>query len=128
MKEQKRLGDLLKAIATLKCHSLRGTGVIRAYHVRRLAPLMAHALPMYKMTSDSMPKGMVLVAGEALSVGEMAQRLKEAMEFSTDPSVDLALVYPVPGHPAMLPDVGFVKLVSLLRVSFVGRPSSVLKF
>jgi len=113
-KEQKRLGDLLKAIVTLKGHGLRGTGVIRAYHVRRLAPLMAHALPMYKMTSDSMPKGMVLVAGEALSVGEMAQRIKEAMECLADPSVDLSPVYPVPGHPAMWPDAGFVELVSFL--------------
>ena len=32
-KEQKRLGDLLKAIATLKGHGLHGTSVVRAYHV-----------------------------------------------------------------------------------------------
>jgi len=29
-KEQKRLGDLLKALATLKCRGLHGTGVIGA--------------------------------------------------------------------------------------------------
>ena len=71
-KEQKRLDDLLKAIMTLKGHGLRGTGIIRAYHVRRLAPLMVLALLMYKMKLDSAPEGMVMVAGEALSVGEMA--------------------------------------------------------
>ena len=35
-REQKRLDDLLKAITTLKHHGLRGTGVIGAYHVKRL--------------------------------------------------------------------------------------------
>ena len=89
---------------------------------------MARALSMYKMMLDSMPDGTVMVAGEALNIGEMAQHIKEAMECLVDPSVDLALVYPVPGHPTMRPDVGFVKLVSLLRVSFFGRPSFVLGF
>ena len=127
-KEQKRLSDLLKAIATLKRRGLRGTGIIGAYHVRRLAPLMARALPMYKMTPDSVPEGTMMVTDEALSIDEMAQCLKEEMEFPMDPSVDLAPVYLVPGHPAMRPDVGFIKLVSFLRVSFLGRPSSILKF
>ena len=127
-KEQKRLNDLLKAIVTLKGHGLRRTGVVGAYHVRRLAPLMAHSLPMWKMTPDSEPEGTVMVTGEALSIGEMAQRIKEAMECPTDPSVDLAPVYPVSGHPTMRPDAGFVELVSLLRVSFLGRPSSILQF
>jgi len=45
-KEQKRLGDLLKALATLKHRGLCGIGVIRAYRVRRLALLMACALSM----------------------------------------------------------------------------------
>ena len=81
---------------------------------------MVRSLPMYKMMPDSMPQGTVMVAGEALSIGEMAQRIKEAMECPTDPSVDLILVYPVPGHPMMRQNTGFVELVSLLRVSFLG--------
>jgi len=113
-REQERLGDLLKAIVTLKGHGLHGTSAIGAYHVRRLASLMARALPMYKMTTDFAPEGTVMVADEAQSVGEMAQCLKEAMEFLTDPSVDLAPVYLVLGHPTMWPDVGFIELVSLL--------------
>ena len=88
-REQNRLSDLLKAIMTLKGHSLHGTSIIGAYHVRRLAPLMVCALPMYKITPDSTPEGTVMVTGEALSIGEMAQRLKEVMEFPMDPSVDL---------------------------------------
>ena len=89
---------------------------------------MAHALPMYKMTLDSTPKGMVMVAGEALSVGEMAQRIKEAMECLADLLVDLAPVYLVPRHPMMRPNAGFVELVNFLRVYSLGRPSSALGF
>ena len=81
---------------------------------------MARALPMYKMTPDSTPKGTMMVVDETLSFGKTTQCIKEAMECPANPSVDLALVYPVPGHPAMRPNVGFVELVSLLRVSFLG--------
>ena len=126
-REQKRLGDLLKAITTLKGHGLCGTNIVGAYHVRRLAPLMVRALPMYKMTSNSTPEGTMMVVGEALSVNEMAQRIKEVMECPADPSVDLAPVYPVLGHPAMRPDMSFIELVSLLQVS-LPRPSSILRF
>ena len=127
-KLQKRLGDLLKAIVTIKGRSLHGTGIVGAYHVRRLVPLMARALLMYKMTLDSTLEGTVMVAGEALSVSQMAQCIKEAMECLMDPSVYLAPVYLVLGHPMMWPDTGFIKLVSLLRVSFLSRPASVFKF
>ena len=75
---------------------------------------MARTLLMYRMMLDSMAEGTVMVTGEALSVGEMAQRIKEAMECPMDPSVDLALVYLVLGHPTMWLDVGFIELVSLL--------------
>ena len=127
-KEQKRLGDLLKAIVILKGHGLRRTSVIEVYHIRRLASLMACGLPMWKMMPDSRPEGTVMVAGEALSICEMAQCLNEAMECPADPSGDLIPMYLVSGHPAMRPDVGFVELVSLLPVSFLGQPSSILRF
>ena len=65
------------------------------------------------MMLDSVPEGTVMVTSEALSIGEMAQRIKEAMECLVDPSVDHTLVYPIPGHPTMRPDVGFVELVTL---------------
>ena len=57
---------------------------------------------MYQMMSDSTLEGTVMVAGEALNIVEMTQRIKESME------------YPVSGHPTMRPDTGFVTLVSLL--------------
>ena len=48
-KEKKRLRDLLDTIALLKNHGLRRASVIGAYHARRVVPLMAHALPLYRM-------------------------------------------------------------------------------
>jgi hypothetical protein len=51
-KEMRRLSDLIQAVETLKAHVLRESRVIGAYHIRRLAPLMACALPMYQMTPD----------------------------------------------------------------------------
>ena len=53
MKEKKRKRDLPEAIAFLKNHGLRGAGVIRWYHARRVAPLMARVLPLYGMMPDA---------------------------------------------------------------------------
>jgi hypothetical protein len=75
-KEQDRLEDHLKAIAILKERGLHGVGIIGAYHVRRLAPLMAHTLSMYRMTPQSPPDGTVMLAEDALSVGAVEQHLK----------------------------------------------------
>ena len=66
------------------------------------------------MMSDSTLKGTMMVAGEALIIGEMTQCIKEAMDCLVDPLVDLTLVYPILGHPSMRPDESFVKLVRLL--------------
>ena len=41
--------DLLEAITLLKTHGLYGANVIRGYHTRRVAPLMVHVLPLYRM-------------------------------------------------------------------------------
>ena len=49
-KEKKRMRDILDAIVFLKSHGLRGPSVIEAYHVRRVALLMAWALSLYGMT------------------------------------------------------------------------------
>jgi hypothetical protein len=51
--KEKRLHDLLDATVLLKRHGLYGTGVIRAYHARRVASLMARAFPLYRMTPDT---------------------------------------------------------------------------
>jgi hypothetical protein len=39
--------------------------------MKSLAPLMARALPIYQMMPQSSLDGMVLLAGDALSVGEV---------------------------------------------------------
>jgi hypothetical protein len=59
-KEKRRLGDLLKAIALLKHHDLHATGIIGAYHARRVAPLMARVLPLHQMTPVASLEGTML--------------------------------------------------------------------
>jgi hypothetical protein len=73
------MGDLLKAIALLKCHGLHATGVVGRYHVRRVAPLMACALPLHQMTPIALLEGMVL-SREPLRNSEIEQRIQKAME------------------------------------------------
>ena len=48
-----RMHDLLEAITFLMIHGLHGAGVIGGYHERRVAPLMARVLPLYRMTPDA---------------------------------------------------------------------------
>ncbi|XP_004987368.1 uncharacterized protein LOC101781231, partial [Setaria italica] len=57
---------------------------------------------------DTPPDGTFLVIG-ALADSEIQQRLREALE-------DKDVGYPVPGHPPMRPEPGFVDLGSLTRV------------
>ena len=80
---------------------MKGSGIIGAYHARRVAPLMARALPLHQMVPGASFEGSVLV-DEALPPSEVAQRIKEAMEPSKDTTgAALDHVYPVPGHPPM---------------------------
>ena len=93
---------------------MKGSGIIGAYHVRRVAPLMARALPLYQMVPEASFEGTML-ANDALPPSEVAHRIKEAMEPTKD-SVGAVLdfVYPVPGHPLMRPKPRFVDFVSFL--------------
>jgi hypothetical protein len=90
----------------LKKHGLRGTGVIGAYHVRMVVPLMPCALSLYEMTLGAQLDKMVLVH-EALRDSEFMQHIK-----ATTMVGDLDFVVPILGHPTMRPDVGFIELVS----------------
>ena len=58
---------------------MKGSGVIGAYHMRRVAPLMACMLPLYQMVPEASFEGTVL-ADKALPPSEVAQRIKEAKE------------------------------------------------
>ena len=82
-KDKKKIRNHLIAIQILKERGLKGSGIIRAYHTRRVAPLMRHALPLYGMAPEASFIGMALAEG-ALPNSEIAQRIKEAMEPSWD--------------------------------------------
>ena len=119
-KGKKLLNGLLAALQTLKQRGVKGSGIIGAYHARRVAPLMARALPLYQMVPKASFEGTVLV-DKALPYSEVVQRVKEAMEPTKDSrGAILDFAYPVPGHPPMRPEPGFVDFVSLfsLRSSF----------
>jgi hypothetical protein len=62
-KEKKRLTPLLGAIAYLEGHSLSDAGIIGAYHLRRVAPLMARVLPLIGMTLGVRLEGTTLAQG-----------------------------------------------------------------
>jgi len=100
-KDKKRIRDHIAAIHILKENGLKGSGVIRAYHARRVAPLMMRALPLYAMAPEASFDGTVLAKG-ALPNSEITQRIKEAMEPSWDNTgAPLDFIYPVSGHPTM---------------------------
>jgi len=70
------------------------------------------------MVPEASFEGTVLV-DEALPYSEVAQRVKEAMEPTKDSrGAILDFVYPVPGHPPMRPEPGFVDFVSLFSLRF----------
>ena len=94
--------DLLEAIAFLKTHGLRGASVIGGYHARRVAPLMACVLPLCGMTPGALLIGTTLAQG-LLHDSEVAQRIKEA-------TGEADAVFPIPVHPVMRPDTGFIEL------------------
>ena len=93
---------------------MKGLGIIGAYHTWRVAPLMNRALPLYLMAPGASLEGTMLV-DKALPTSEVAQRIKEAMEPSKDNAgVVLDFVYPMPGHPPMCPELGFIDFISSL--------------
>jgi hypothetical protein len=90
-----------------------GVGVIRAYHEKGMVPLMMCTLPLYLMVPGTSLEGMALTE-VAPSDGEVTRCMKDAMEPTKDAVI--AIAYPVPSHPPMRPEPGFVRLVSLLFV------------
>ena len=54
-KDKKRINDHLATLQILKDRGMKGSGIIGAYHTRRVAPLMSHALPLYLMAPGSSP-------------------------------------------------------------------------
>jgi len=62
-KDKKKIWDHIIAIHILKESGLKGSGVIGAYHSRRVAPLMMHALSLYAMVLEASFDGTTLAEG-----------------------------------------------------------------
>ena len=100
-KDKKKIRDHITAINILKENGPRGSGVIGAYHARRVVPLMTRVLPLYAMAPEASFDGTTLVEG-TLPNSEIAQRIKEAMEpLRDDAGATLDFIYLVLGHPSM---------------------------
>ena len=75
---------------------------------------MTRALPLYAMAPEASFDGMALAEG-MLPNSEIMQHIKEVMEpLRDDAGAPLDFVYPVPGHPPMLPKLGHVVFISFL--------------
>jgi hypothetical protein len=111
-RDVKRITDHLAAIKILREDGMKGNGIIGAYHARRVAPLMARTLSMHRMVPVTQLKETVLAKGP-LANSEIAQCLKEAMDAPKDSmGATIEFVYPVPRHPPMRPEPGFIRFVS----------------
>ena len=60
-KDKKKIKDHLAALQILKERGMKGSGIIGAYHMRKVAPLMERALPLHQMVPGASLEGMVLV-------------------------------------------------------------------
>ena len=114
--EKPRLDPALDALALLRGNGLSPIDVLGAYHSRRLCPLMERRLRMWEMKPDADYTGTVM-STEALSTGEVGQRIKEALDIPRGQE-DMSICYPVPGRPTMLPDLGSRDFVSACHFSF----------
>ena len=111
-KDKKKIRDHIATIHILKENGLKGSGIIRAYHARRVVPLMTRVLPLYAMAPEESFDGMALTEG-TLPNSEITQCIKEAMEPSRDDTGALLnFVYPVLGHPPMRSELDHIIFVS----------------
>ena len=111
-KDKKKIRDHITAILILKENGLKGLGIIGAYHARRLAPLTTRVLPLYMMAPEASFDGTALAKG-TLPNSKIAQRIKEATEpLWDDAGAALDFVYPVPGHPPMRPELGYIVFIT----------------
>ena len=62
-KDKKKIQDYLATIRVLKERGVKGSGMIGAYHMRRVAPLMRRALPLHMMAPRVALDGTALAEG-----------------------------------------------------------------
>ena len=80
--------------------------------------MMTRVLPLYAMAPEVSFDGTAFVEG-TLPNSEIAQCIKEAMEPLRDHAgAALDFIYPVPGHPPMRPEPGYVVFVSFPFLAF----------
>ena len=60
-KDKKGIKDHLATLQILKERGVKGSGIIVAYHTRRVVPLMSHVLPLYLMAPRALLEGTALV-------------------------------------------------------------------
>ena len=78
-KDKKNIWDHIAAIHILKENGLKGSGVIGAYHTRRVAPLMMRVLLLYAMAPEASFDGTALAEG-TLPNSKFTQHINNAME------------------------------------------------
>ena len=60
-KDKKKIKDHLAALQILKERGVKGSGIIGAYHMWRVAPLMRHARPLHMMAPEVSLDGTAIV-------------------------------------------------------------------
>ncbi|KAG2612080.1 hypothetical protein PVAP13_4KG244210 [Panicum virgatum] len=98
-KDKNRLGSMLAAVLRLRAAGLTGSGVVGAYHTRRVVPVMARPFALFEMVPCIELVGCVVLR-EPIRNSEVCQRLREALE--------APLPYPDPRQPAKLPEPGAI--------------------
>jgi hypothetical protein len=99
----KRIQSLLQAVRRLVNAGVMGTGVIVAYHERRVLPLMCQEWRLFDMVPGASLEGTVLVAAP-LDHAEVKKHVKSALGITImDAKLDI--------HPPMHPDHNAVDLV-----------------
>ena len=115
-KEKKKIQDHLTALKILKERGVKGSRIIGTNHAQRVVPLMRRALPLHMMAPGVALDRTTLTKG-VLSPSKVAQRIKEAMEpLRDDAGAALNFVYPMPGHPLMWLEPGFIDFISSLSL------------
>ena len=74
-KDKKKIRDHITAIQILKENGMKGSGIIEAYHKRRVALLMTRTLPPYAMAPKASFNGTTLAEG-MLPNSKIAQHIK----------------------------------------------------
>ncbi|KAG2549180.1 hypothetical protein PVAP13_9KG175926 [Panicum virgatum] len=93
--DKRKIANQLEAILNLRAAGLTGSGVVAAYHKRRVAPIMARCLMLCQMVSDANLTGTTL-AEEEPSAAVIMKRVKDAFETPSP--------YPDPQQPEEFDD------------------------